>query len=539
MEMEQEGRFSSIDDFKDFLKRRKWYIIIPWFLIFSIVTAIAFLLPPVYRSTATILIESQQVPPDLIRTTVTSYAEERINTITQQILSRQVLLDLIKKYNLYPEKRNKVPIDEIINEMRDHIKVEMISAEVPDKNRARPTTINVAFTVSFEGRDPQKVMQVTNKLASLFLEYNMKMREDLAKRTTQVLEQQVEQYRNVVNDLEEKIARFKEKHMKELPELSGLNLQTERELRRQIENIDNQIATLKDRIVYLKGQLATISPEPPVATTNGQILDPVQRLIALKNEEISLAANLSPKHPDLVKIRREIRRLEQEINTSGSRAELEDLLRLKENELQELKSKVTEKHPDVRRLKQEIARLKKEIKKTPKQSVNSMPSATNPAYINIMTQIKAAEIELNGLYKKRQDLEKRWQEYIKRLEKMPEVEKQFRELTRDYETAQKTYAETMAKYYEAKQAQSLERAQISEKFTIVDPPQLPTKPVKPNRLAIILIGFILGLGAGVALAAIVEVTDQTVRTPQDVVRATGKPVVATIMDVGQATQKKG
>ena len=537
--MEAEARFSTLEDYKDFLRRRKWYIIIPWLLISGIAAGIAYMLPPVYRSTATILIESQQVPPDLIRTTVTSYAEERINAITQQILSRQVLLDLVKKYNLYPEKQGKVPVEQILEEMRKDIQVEMVSAEVPDRRGGRPVTVNVAFTVSFEGKDPQKVMQVTNQLASYFLEYNLKMREGLAKRTTQVLEEQVEQYREVVNELEDKIAKFKREHMKEMPELAGLNYETERELRRQIESIDNQIATIKDRIIYLRGQLATISPESPTAIGSaGQLLDPVQRLKALKNEEISLAANLSPKHPDVIRIRREIKRLEEEIGSSGKRAELEGLLRLKESELQDLKSKVTEKHPDVRRLKKEIERLKREIRFAPVESSAQADLPTNPAFINIQTQIKAAEIDLKGLYNKRQELEARWQEYIRRLEKMPEVEKQFRELTRDYETAQRKYAETMAKYLEAKQAQNLERAQASEKFTIIDPPQLPERPIKPNRLAIVLIGSVLGMGVGIGLAALMEMSDQTVRTPQDVLRATGKPVLATIMDVGQAARKK-
>ncbi len=537
--MEAEARFTTFDDYKDFLKRRKWYIVLPWLLIFGTVAAIAYVLPPVYRSSATILIESQQVPPDLIRTTVTSYAEERINAITQQILSRQVLLDLVKKYDLYPDKQGKVPVEQILEDMRSDIHVEMVSAEVPDRRGGRPVTVNVAFTVSFEGKDPKKVMQVTNRLASFFLEYNLKMREGLAKRTTQVLEQQVEQYRDVVNELESRIAKFKAEHMKEMPELAGLNYETERQIRRQIESIDNQIATIKDRIIYLKGQLATIPPESPVAASSGQLLDPVQRLKALKNEEISLAANLSPKHPDVVRIRREIKRLEEEIGTSGKRAELEGLLRLKESELQDLRSKVTEKHPDIRRLKKEIAKLKREIKAAPVEHSSKATLPTNPAFINIQTQIKAAEIDLRGLTKKRQELEARWQEYIKRLEKMPEVEKQFRELTRDYETAQKKYAETMAKYLEAKQAQNLERAQASEKFTIIDPPQLPERPIKPNRMAIILIGFVLGMGAGIGLAAVLEVSDQTVRTPRDVLRVTGKPVIATIMDVGQAARKRG
>jgi succinoglycan biosynthesis transport protein ExoP len=534
----------SLKEYTDLLRRRKWQIFIPWLVVFVAVTAVAFLLPPVYRSTAIILIESQQVPQDLIRTTVTGFAEERIKSITQQIFSRKILLDIIEGFDLYPEKRGNDPMEEILEDMRDDIFVEMMSAEVPDRRGGRPVTVNVAFAVSYEGRNPQKVMQVTNRLASLFLEHNLRMREGLAETTTELLGQQLGQYRSLTNNLEERIARFKEAHITELPELTNLNLETERQLRRQIEGVDEQMRSLKDRKIYLEGQMANVSPEPPILDAGGQyILDPKERLRALKSQAITLRATLSSKHPDVTKVRKEIAELEKEIGKLDKRLEMKDALRLKEQELKELKTSATDKHPDVLKLRKEIEKLKQNVKDYEDREKEGFDLAqaqpTNPAYISLQTQIKVAEMDLKGLKDKRQQLEESWQDYVKRLEKMPQVELEYRELLRDYDAAQKKYAETMAKLMEARQGQSLEQLQAGEKFTIIDPPQLPEIPVKPKRIAISLIGFILGIAAGIGGGALMEFADSTIRSPKDIRRITGHPVLASIPDVGEVQKKRG
>ena len=533
----------SLKEYADLLHRRKWQIFIPWLVVFGAITAIAYLLPPVYRSAATILIESQQVPQDLIRTTVTGFTEERIKSITQQILSRKILLNIIEDFDLYSEKRGKDPTEKILEDMRDDIFVEMVSAEVPDRRGGRPVTVNVAFTVSYEGRDPQKVMQVTNRLASLFLEHNLRMREGLAETTTELLERQLEQYRSLTQNLEERIARFKEAHITELPELMNLNLETERQLRRQIEGVDEQMRNLKDRKIYLEGQLVTVSPDSPLLNVSGQyIMDPKERLRALKSQAITLAATLSSKHPDVTKVRKEIAELEKEIGTLDKRLEMKEALRLKEQELKELKTSATEKHPDVLKLKKEIEKLKENVKDYEDKGKEGFDldqaQPTNPAYISLQTQIKVAEMDLKGLKDKRQQLEQSWQDYVKRLEKMPQVELEYRVLIRDYDAAQKKYAETSAKLMEAHQGQSLEQLQAGEKFTIIDPPQLPEIPAKPKRIAISLIGFILGIAAGVGVGALMEFADSTIRSPKDIRRITGHPVLASIPDVAKVQKKR-
>ncbi len=531
----------TLQDYIAFLRRRKWFIVVPWLVILCIASVVAYILPPVYQSKATILIESQQVPEDLVRTTVTGYAEERIKTITEQILSRQTLEQIIKDFRLYPDFQDNAPIEDILSKMRKDISVEMVSAMVPSRRSERQVEVNVAFTVSYEGGDPKKVTQVANRLTSLFLEYNMRLRENLAKTTTNILEQQLEAYRNTTRLLEEKIARFKEEHLTELPELMRLNLEFEQQIRQQIERVETKILALEDRKVYLEGQLATISPS--VLFRGDQVWEPRDRLKLLRSQAISLEASLSPKHPDVIKIRREIEELEKKVNADNERRNLEKMLNDKEVQLENLRNRTTDKHPDVARLKQEISNIKTALADIQADEAGGADSAdsgpTNPDYINLQTQIKRTEIELDSLRTQRKELEKKWQQYVKRLEQMPQVEQEYQDLARDYSAAQKKYNETSEKLMEARQAENLEENQAGEKFTVVDPPHVPGKPVKPNRMAIILIGFILGLGAGAGLAAAMEFTDTTLRTAGDVRRLTGAPVLSAIPDVREVQEMQG
>jgi succinoglycan biosynthesis transport protein ExoP len=525
-------KLKDIHDYVDFIKRRKFYIIIPFLCIFVLVGLITILLPSIYRSNTTILIEAQQIPVDLVRSTVTGYVEERIQTITQQIMSRSRLLEIINRFNLYQNLRDRFTTDEIVEEMRGDIKFETISAEVISEKTGRPSTATIAFNVSYEGKDPSKVQNVANVLASLYLEENLRTREQRAKTTTTFLETQLSSLNETIADLEKRIAAFKSSHIGELPELMQLNLQTEQQIRREMEEVDRQIRTLEDRKVYLEGQLATVKPDTPLVDETGRrVLDAKERLRLLRMDYISLSARVSEKHPDIANLKKEISDLEKTIGDEGSFKEKQKELEYKKAELKNLQSKYSEKHPDVIKLKKEINLLEKEVEALSKNAglpkdISENPE--NPAYINLSTQIRATEIEIASLKDKRPDLNKKWHEYLRKIENTPRVEKDYVYLLRDYDTAKIKYRETTDKLMEAKRAEELEEAQSSEKFTIIDPAQFPEKPYKPKRLAIILIGFILATGSGVGFGSVTEYLDHSVRTADDLAKITGVPVLSTI-----------
>ncbi|MDL1956552.1 MAG: lipopolysaccharide biosynthesis protein [Candidatus Desulfofervidus auxilii] len=519
-----ETEYKGIADYIRIFKRRKKAFLISFTLVFLSFLLLAILLPPVYRSTATILIEEQEIPPDLVRTTVTGYVEERLQAITQQIMSRPRLLEVINRFNLYADLREKLTIDEIIEKMRDSIELETISIEVPNPREKAAT---IAFTLSYEGKEPNTVQQVTNYLASLYLEENLKNRETKAKETTQFLEAQIDMLKKHIEELDKKIAEFKEKHLTELPELTQLNLQNLRRLSDEIARLDDQIAMLQERKIYLEGQLATINPYLPIISETGErILTPEKRLELLKNQYISAIATLSPKHPDVLKLKKEIESLEKEVKV---RNELQNDIKRLENlksQLASLKERLSDKHPDIKRLKREIAELEKKIEKSSNElKTTIVKEPDNPSYINLSTQIASTEMEIENLKKQREELRKKLEDYQRRLERMPEVEKEYQSLLRDKTNAEIKYRELMDKLMEAKVAERLESSQKGERFTIIDPPQYPEEPCKPNRLAIILIGFILSLGTGIAAVSIAEYIDHSVKGVKDIASITSIPVI--------------
>jgi succinoglycan biosynthesis transport protein ExoP len=174
--MDQDDK--TLGDVISIVKRRKSYLIWPAVGVFLLSVIIAFAWPPTYRSTSTILIEEQEIPREYVMTTVSSYAEQRLQTINQRIMSSTRLTEIINRFNLYADLKNRWPMEEIIDKMRKKdVKFELINAEVMDRRTGRPTAATIAFTLAYEGRNPAVVQQVANVLASLYLEENLRVRE--------------------------------------------------------------------------------------------------------------------------------------------------------------------------------------------------------------------------------------------------------------------------------------------------------------------------------------------------------------------------
>lgn len=527
-----ETKTENFGDYAAIIKRRKYYILIPFLSIFLISAIVSMVLPPVYKSNTTILIEGQQIPSEFVQSTVTEYVEQSIQTITQRIMSRSRLMDIINRFDLYNDLRERETTEEIIDRMREDINLEMISAEVVDQRTGRPTTATIAFSLSYEWKDPDKVQKVANTLASLYLEQNLKDREEKAEMTSIFIEAELNALSENINQLEAKMAKFKEKHFHALPEMAQLNFQMVERLEREFDNIEQQIKNVRERKIYLESQLVGIDPDlPGIRGSGGRVADAKQRLKYLYTEYTALKASLAEKHPDVMKMGKEIDSLEKEVNLKGE-------IQLKRNQLEELKTelavntgKFSEKHPDVIKLKKSIKILEKEIKEKIKdrgQTQNESEDPENPAYINISTQIVTAKMEINTLIEDRKRLKARLADYQKRLELTPQIELEYKLLTRDYDNARMRYQETLNKLMEAKTAQSLEKGQKAQRFTIIDPAIFPEEPYKPNRLAIILIGFVLGIGAGIGAASIKEFSDQAIRSEHELKLLTGKPVLAVI-----------
>jgi succinoglycan biosynthesis transport protein ExoP len=519
-------------DLKGVIRRRKKGFLMVFFMVFILCGVIAIALPSVFKSESTILIEEQQIPADFVKTTITSYVEERIQTITQQIMSRTRLLEIINRFGLYPEMQGRKTTERIIEEMRGAIHLETISTDVIDKRTGRPTAATIAFTLSYEGKNPSTVQEVANVLASLYLEENLKSREQRASDTTAFLQQELNGLKGKVDLLESKITEFKKAHMGELPEYGAVNMQNISKLNRDLDQVNMQLRSLQDRKMYLGGQLANVDPLLPLVTDEGKtVMNPTDRLKYLRLQLISLQSTLSERHPDIIKLKRQIRDLETEVSDSG-----DSLLKVKrldelKNRLADMEGRLGRKHPDVVKLKKEVDVLSKKVGSIKTENVAldvSEQKPDNPAYISLKTQIASAEMEMKSLLEEKKKLTREIDDYQRRIGNAPLVEKEYIELTRDYESAKFKYNEIMNKLMEAKVSQGMEESQRGERFTIVDPAQLPEKPYKPNRVAILLIGLVLAAGSGVGLAAVKENLDQSVKTREDLLRLTGARVLSTI-----------
>lgn len=508
---------------------------------------IALVWPPVYRSSATILIEQQEIPPDLVRSTVSTYADQRIQIINQRVMTRSNLMEIIKKYDLYRKERRRDPMEVVIERMRDDIQLKTVSADVVDPLNGRPTQATIAFTLAYENESPQLAQKVANELTSLFLDENLSSRREMASQASNFLTEEANRVSDQISKLESQLAKFKERNVDSMPELVQFNMQLADRTDRELMDAEQDLRSLKERRIYLESQLAQINPRGDLYSESGErVLGPVERLKTLRAKYIGLSAIYAPDHPDLVRMRKEIASLEAEVGKTGSTTkELEASLTSTRGELAESRKRYGEGHPTVQRLERQVAALEKALaKQQPAVNTTVTKDADNPAYIQLQAQLQTVEAETNSLQQKQADLKAKLQDIDGRVAESPLVERKFRELSRDYDNAWAKYKELKAKQMEAKLAEALETERKGERFTLIDPPLLPEEPAKPNRLAIILLGIMLSFAGGIGTVAVRDSIDVTVRGAQGVTSLTdmtplaGIPFIETDEDIRRRARRK-
>ena len=540
----------SIIDFIGIVRRRFKVLAIASSSILTLAIITAFVLPPVYKSTATILIQQQEIPEDLVRSTVTSYASQRIEMISQQVMTRSNLMEVIQKFNLYQEELEREPTEVVLDEMRDDINKEIISADVIDPVSGRPTQASIAFTVSFKNKSPDLAQKVANELTSLYLNENLKNRTKMASEAETFIADEADRITIHITDLEKQLATLKERHMGSLPELSALNTSMMDRTDQDILSIDQRIQSVNERKIFLESQLAQLNPNLAVFSDTGErILSPNDRLKTLESKYLSDSAVYSKEHPDMVKMRKEIAVLKAQINGKSPNlsSELAKQLEDARSELTGLQGKYAEDHPDIQRVKMKIAKLEQSLENTDggtdgENVVGAEQEDTpdNPAYVKLLADLNAANSELGSLDTQKQSLVQKRSMYEKRLTEAPQVERLYRALTRDYENAQLKYKEIKAKQMEAKMAKELETERKGERFTLIDPPQLPERPISPNRKAIAFLGLVLSVGAGLGLIFLLENMDQSIRGSRKVAALILTPPLAGIpyIELPDDKQKK-
>jgi succinoglycan biosynthesis transport protein ExoP len=498
-----------IGDYLSIMRRRRGSIVLVAGLVFTLGAITALVWPPTYKSSATILIEEQDIPTELIQSTVTSYAAQRIQIINQRVMSRTNLLQIVDKYKLYERERRYKTIEEVLTDMRDDISIDMINADVMDPRTGRPTAATIAFTVGFSSESPEQALKVANEMTTLYLDENLKSRTEKAAETYDFLSIESNRLSDEISRLEKQLADFKEKNINTLPELRDLNTQILERTQSDISDIDTQVRGLEEQKVYLSGQLSLLDPYGGT----GEIQSPSARLDALRTQYISLASRYSLDHPDVIRTKNEITALEQQTGQVTSTDDMRSQLRILQEKLNIARKTYTEEHPDVKNLARQVANLETQIKQSRSTTARKMPVAApdNPAYVSLQSQLEAANSKINSLQIKRDELEKKVEDYRSRLEQTPKSEQAYRAIARDLDNSTRRYQEIKAKQMTAGAAQEMEKERKGEKFTLIDPAILPEEPVSPNRGAILFLSLVLALGAGVGSAAVRESLDNSVR----------------------------
>lgn len=501
----------------DMAIRRKWFIIFPLAISIMVSFAVYKYLPKIYRATTLVLVQPQILPDSYVRSTITTSMADRLSTISQEILSGTRLEKVIHAFNLYPELKNRVPMEEVIEIMKRSIEVNLQTGG--SRERGQNT-----FSISYEGKDPQTVMGVVNQLASTFIEENVKAREQQAESTSIFLSKELGTIENQLIVKEAEIKNFRERNMGKLPQQLDANLRILDRLQQQVTIIHTAIKAAEDRSLIFQNQIEQLRKP-----TRSQVSRNVAREQRVTGEEI-----LPERIPD-----------DPVINQWN----------LLKRELNVARSKYTENHPDVIDLKRKISNLEPAVKEIlenqkalnetrqkemrarqekggqgiiPLEAMESTDPATERLFTQYHEQYTASLLEAERLKGEEKKLKEEILLYQKRIEETPKLEQELTLLNRDYDLLKATYQSLKDKKLQSQMAENYEKKHLGGQFKILDPARYPERPVKPDRNKILLTGAFFGLITGLGLAWFRESLDESFHSEEELEADLGLPLLATL-----------
>jgi polysaccharide chain length determinant protein (PEP-CTERM system associated) len=464
MEEELQESSTPLDfaEIKGIVRRRRWQFLIPFFCGWVLVWGASWVIPSMYRSGTLILVEQPSVSAKYVESNIDSDIQHQLDSITQQILSRTRLLRIIDNLGLYAKDRNHKNPDDLVESMRKDIEIELTHSD--DKKLS-------SFNIYYQSRDPKMAQQATSELANLFITENLEERQKRSENTTNFLEDQLDQARAKLAAQEAKLRVFKDQHLGELPTQTQSNLQILTGLQSQLQANQDSLNRAKQQNTYLESLITQYR-----AMDNGSGSNPGEA-----GSPVGLAA-----------IDKELDQL---------KAQLADLT-----------SHYTDKHPDVRKTREQIARTEKMRERVVAEMNNPSPkSTTAPAaaasldpktapMLEMESQLKANRLEIANREAEIKDEQSKINQYQARLNMAPVMEQQYADITRDYDQSKTDYEALLAKKNQSEMSTDLEKTQQGERFRMLDPPNLPVRPYKPNRLMLCGAGLAVGLVLGGGLA---------------------------------------
>ncbi len=483
----------------DNIVRRKWVVLGSAVAGVAIAAILCVALPKSYRSNTLILIENQKIPEDYVKGIGGANIEQRLTMIHQQVMSRTFLSQIMDEYKLYEGQVRREGLEPAIETFRKMIKVETVGTPGASGKSVE------AITLSFADEDPTTAMNVTAKLASLFIQENIRSREQLVSGVTVFLEQELHDAKKILEEKERAISEFKTRYVTELPEQKEANLRTLDRLQMDLNTTVEAYHSLTARQSLFEKAVAqyeqyertgSTSSQPMPRMGNQPIQNPlVLRLGELQKQLATLMATYKDTYPDVVILKDEIEELEAHIAEQAQVAEQKRL------------SPPEEPQPDPN---------------------GGAGRVFDPQLQNLLAQRDEAKLEIMNLKAKEARISREMREIEGRVQRTPSREQQLMILLRDYENMQNNYQALLDKRLNAHVAENLEKHQQGEQIRVLDPANLPQKPEKPNRLLIMVLGLIGGGGLGVGLALGVDQLNPTFKRREEVELLPGIQVLATI-----------
>ena len=534
---ELEDDSKSLADYLSIIKRRKVQMRRAALIVIGIAVLAALFWPPTYRATATILIEEQEIPEDLVRSTVTGYANQEIQVITQRVLTLNTIMDIVKKYQLWSDKEiQRIPRTEIVERFQKKMNLDLVSADVVDPRSGRATKATIAFTLSFDDENPAIAQKVTNELVNLYMNENLKTRTEKSTTTSEFLKNEANDLNDHIKSIQQKLADFKAKNEGALPQLYQYNLNVIERSDMELNDAQTQLAELRKHRIELMSNMAQISPYSATDLPNGQkaLSDP-DRLRALQSEYRNKSAIYSADHPDIIRLKREIKVLEEKLGNTTRNQDFDQELRVAQDKLAQLKQTYKADYPEVVKQQHVVDEL---LDKKQSSLENSTTHANNPAYVLLDTQVKSADQDIATLTTKIADLKAKIHKFEGYVAKAPDVEKTYNEYMQDLQTTMAKYQEIKSKQLEADLAQNLETERKGQRYSLIQPPILPDSPASPNRIAIVIFGVILAGIAAAATAGVLEIIDESIKGRLELTELLGAAPLASIPYVVIAEEKK-
>jgi polysaccharide biosynthesis transport protein len=498
---EKESEGLDLQHYLGVVRRRHFHFLIPLFAGWVIVWGASWVLPPKYQSSTLILVEQPAMPKDYVTPNVNDDLQDRLQSITQQILSRTRLLHIIDRFHLYANDHAQRSPDEQVALMRGDIGIDLVR----DPHSDRISSFNVSYTCG----DPYIAQQVTTELTNLFINENLEVRQQQSEDTTTFLENQLENARKTLAAQEDKIRQFKAENPGEMPAQLASNLQILSGLQSQLQNDEDALNAATQQHVYLQ-----------------TLADQYRALQSSSKGSGGVAVGLPALNQELDKLR----------------AQLADL-----------SSRYTDRHPDVRKLKEQIAETEKMRDKllaslNAKNSDAATPKAgdaanalrdddpSHPSMLpQIESQLQSNQVEITNRDHSVAAMKAKIDEYQTRLNQEPIREQQLADLTRGYDQSKAIYDELLKKKNESAMATSMELLQQGERFRIMDPPSFPQKPEFPNRLKLCGIGLAVGLALGLVVVGGFEMMDDRLHSEKEIKQLLPADVIAEIPAIENAS----